>query len=55
MGTFIWTIMLANHPSRISGFVSVAGVVDTWYNGLLGFYNQTVVSNGLNKPGIDIQ
>ena len=55
MGSFIWSWFLKTHPERVSGFVSVAGLVDMWYVGLLTFYNQIVVSNGFNKPGVDIQ
>lgn len=55
MGSFIWSLFLHKHPEKIVGFISVAGVVDLWYVGLLTFYNQTVVSNGLNKPGVNLQ
>ena len=55
MGSFIWASMLSKYPTKISGLVCVAGVVDLWYEGLLGFYNQTVVCNGFNKPDFNLQ
>ena len=55
MGSFVFSIFLNQHPEKVQGFVSVAGVVDQWYVGLFTFYNQTVVSNGFNKPGFDLQ
>ena len=55
MGSFVFAFLLHKYPSKIEGFVEVAGAVDMWYVGLMTFYNVTVISNGLNKPGVDLQ
>jgi pimeloyl-ACP methyl ester carboxylesterase len=49
MGSIFMVSFITHYPQYIDGVVSITGIVDTWYIGLLTFYNAMVVSNGLSK------
>jgi len=43
------TYFITHYPKYVEGAVSITGIVDTWYAGLLVFYRTTVVAAGLNR------
>ena len=49
MGSIFMTYFVTHYQRYIEGVVSITGIVDTWYVGLLGFYRTIVVSPGMNN------
>lgn len=48
MGSIYMTYFVQHYPQYVEGTVSITGIVDTWYIGLLGFYRIITITTGLN-------
>jgi pimeloyl-ACP methyl ester carboxylesterase len=49
MGSIFMPFLNAAAPKRVIGLISITGIVDYWYIGLVSFYTLAVTQLGITK------